>query len=55
LVVAGRCIQFAQETDDRASKISLLDLARGWLAMAEQSQKDRPAPTLVYETPPTKE
>ena len=55
LALAARCIQLAQETDDKASKLSLLDLARGWLAMAEQSEKDRQAPTLGYETPTTTE
>jgi hypothetical protein len=36
LVQAARCIKIVQETDDMASKLSLLDLARGWLGMAEQ-------------------
>jgi hypothetical protein len=36
LVQAARCIKLVQETDDMASKLSLLDLALGCLGMAEQ-------------------
>jgi hypothetical protein len=54
LMIAARCIELAQVADDNRSKLSLLDLARGWLAMAEQGEKNRQR-TLVYETPPRKE
>jgi hypothetical protein len=54
LVIAAKCIQLAQETDDNRSKLSLLDMARAWLAMAEQGEKNRQT-TPVYETPTRKE
>ena len=36
LVVAAKCMELAQLTDDLRNKLSLLDMARAWLAMAEQ-------------------
>jgi len=47
---AGVCFWLAQKTDDRDSKLILLDMARAWLALAEQGEKNRQT-TLVYETP----
>ena len=41
LVIAAKCIELAQESDDARIKLSLLDLARGWLAIAEQGGKNR--------------
>ncbi len=35
LALAANCIQLAQEANDKQSRLSLLDLARGWLAIAE--------------------
>jgi hypothetical protein len=36
LVVAAKCMELAQLTDDLRNKLSLLEMARAWLAMAEQ-------------------
>jgi hypothetical protein len=33
------------------SKSSLLDMARAWLALVAQGEKNNDAPTLVYQTP----
>ena len=54
LVIAAKCMELAQVTDDNQRKLSLLDMARAWLTVAEQSEKNRQT-TLVYETQPTKE
>jgi hypothetical protein len=56
-LLAGQCgvSMLAQGTHDTANKLSLLDLARAWLAIAEQGEKNRNSPTLVYETPPRHE
>jgi hypothetical protein len=54
LVIAAKCMELAQVTDDNKRKLSLLDMARAWLTVAEQSEKNRQT-TLVYETQPTKE
>jgi len=36
LVVAAKCIELAQVTDDTRNKLSLLDMAHAWLVLAEQ-------------------
>lgn len=41
LVIAAKCIELAQVTDDNRRKLSLLDMARAWLAVAEQGEKNR--------------
>ncbi len=46
----GVCLWLAQKTADRESRVILLDMARAWLALAEQGEKNRQT-TLVYETP----
>jgi hypothetical protein len=48
---AAECVRLAQQTSDPQSKSSLLDMARAWLALITQSEKNSEAPTLVYETP----
>ncbi len=48
---AARCVRLAQQTDDPESKSSLLDMARAWLALVTQGEKNSDAATLVYETP----
>lgn len=48
---AAKCVRLAQQTNDPQSKRSLLDMARAWLALAIQGEKNSEAPTLVYETP----
>jgi hypothetical protein len=49
-VHAATCIMLAQKTDDPHSKLALLDMARSWLALANQNDKNSQT-TLVYETP----
>ena len=48
---AAQCVRLAQLTNDPQSKRSLLNMARAWLALATQGDKNSEAPTLVYETP----
>lgn len=48
---ATECVRLAQQTSDPQSKKSLLDMARAWLALVTQGEKNNEAPTLVYETP----
>ena len=48
---AATCVQLAQQISDQQSKLSLLGLARAWLALAAQGDKNNEAATLVYETP----
>jgi hypothetical protein len=50
-VHAAECVRLAQKTSDPQSKSSLLDMARAWLALVTQGDKNNEAPTLVYETP----
>jgi hypothetical protein len=49
-VHAAQCIQLAQKTDDPDAKLALLDMARSWLALVNQNDKNSQT-TLVYETP----
>jgi hypothetical protein len=48
---AAECVRLAHQTSDPQSKRSLLDMARAWLALATQRERNREAATLVYETP----
>jgi hypothetical protein len=48
---AAECVRLAQKTGDPQSKRSLLDMARAWLALVTQVEKNAEAATLVYETP----
>jgi hypothetical protein len=48
---AAECVRLAQQTNDPHSKSSLLDMARAWLALVTQGEKNSDAATLVYETP----
>jgi hypothetical protein len=48
---AAECVRLAQQTADPQSKSSLLDMARAWLALVAQGEKNNDAPTLVYQTP----
>jgi hypothetical protein len=48
---AAECVRLAQQTNQPQSKKSLLDMARAWLALATQGDKNNEAPTLVYQTP----
>jgi hypothetical protein len=47
---AATCVQLAQKTIDSEIKIALLDMARAWLNLADQAEKNSQT-TLVYETP----
>jgi hypothetical protein len=49
LVQAARCLKLAQGSHDTANKLTLLDLARAWLTIAEQGEKNRSV-TLVDES-----
>jgi hypothetical protein len=44
---AANCIRLAQETNDTDSKLSLLDMARAWLALAEQGERNRDIETAM--------
>ena len=46
---AANCIRIAQETNDTASKLSLLDMARAWLALAKQGERNRDIETVVVQ------
>ena len=48
---AAECVRLAQKTNDPQSKSSLLDMARAWIALVTQGEKNSEAPTLVYQTP----
>ena len=37
---AAGCMEIARETDDREGKIALLNIARAWLALADQRHKN---------------
>jgi hypothetical protein len=47
---AKNCTQLAHNATDADSKMLLLDMARAWLVLADQAEKNS-ATTLVYETP----
>ena len=40
---AAECLEIARQTDDREGKIALLDIARAWLALADQHRKNSQA------------
>ncbi len=48
---AAQCIAIAQTAPDTPTKLTLLEIARGWLLLAEQADKNSET-VLVYETPP---
>jgi hypothetical protein len=48
---AAECVRLAQDTNDPQSKASLLAMARAWLSLVTQGEKNKDAPTLVYMTP----
>jgi hypothetical protein len=48
---AAECVRLAQQTNNPQSKSSLLDIARAWLDLAAQGDKNSEASTLVYQTP----
>jgi hypothetical protein len=51
---AAHCTEIAARTADRENKLTLLSMARAWLRLAEQADKNNE--TIVCETPgPTKE
>jgi hypothetical protein len=51
LVQAANCVRLAQITEDPARKLSLLDLARAWVAIAEQGDRNRQTTIVYHETP----
>jgi hypothetical protein len=48
---AARCVQLADKSRDQAIRLGLIDLARCWLRLAEQAEKNS-QPDLVYAEPP---
>jgi hypothetical protein len=48
---AAACVRFAQTVADIGGKLSLLDMAGRWLALAEEAEKNRDS-LLVFETRP---
>jgi hypothetical protein len=50
---AAECLEIAQKSDDREGKIALLDIARAWLALADQHDKNSQT-TLVDDAPETR-
>jgi hypothetical protein len=49
---AADCVKIAHSSSDPANKLSLLDMARSWLRLADQAEKNGDT-VLVYETPGT--
>jgi hypothetical protein len=47
---ATQCVQLAQNSSDHQAKLALLEMARAWLALAEQAIKNSET-ALIYETP----
>ena len=47
---AAHCFMLAKRATAREAKLVLLDMARAWLLLADQSQKNHQT-VLVYETP----
>jgi hypothetical protein len=47
---AAKCFMIARTFDDVPEKLSLLDMAQAWMALAEQAEKNEYLFT-VYETP----
>jgi hypothetical protein len=45
----ARCLSVAQNTTDSEAKIALLDMARAWLLLAEQNEKNDHTEMPVYE------
>ena len=48
-VHAAACLEIARTGNNREGKIALLDMARAWLALAEQHDKNNQS-TLIYES-----
>jgi hypothetical protein len=47
---AAQCVRLAHAATDPEAKLTLLDMAQAWLALAEQAVKNSET-VLVYETP----
>jgi hypothetical protein len=47
---AAQCVQLAHTATDSEAKLTLLDMARAWLALVDQAMKNSET-VLVYETP----
>jgi hypothetical protein len=48
---AAQCVELARKASDPETRLALLNMARAWLVLAEQADRNIHAPTLVYETP----
>jgi hypothetical protein len=47
---AAQCVVVARSLEGEAEKLSLLDMAQAWLALAQQAEKSGSL-VVVYETP----
>jgi hypothetical protein len=47
---AAQCLKLAAESTGQSSRVALLDMARAWMRLAEQAEKNSTL-DLVYETP----
>ena len=47
---AAHCVEIAQGRPDAASRAMLLTMAKAWMALADQAERNRET-ILVYETP----
>jgi hypothetical protein len=48
---AAQCFLVAEETTSVANRLALMEMARAWLHLAEQAEKNSHS-DLTYETPP---
>lgn len=49
---AAHCVEIARQVTSPNSRAALLTMAQAWLVLADQADKNRGAPTVIYETPP---
>ena len=47
---AAQCLLLANQTTNSKNKLALMEMARAWLRLADQAEKNSHA-DLVYETP----
>jgi hypothetical protein len=48
---AAECLRVAEQTADPTAKAELIAMARSWIALAAQAERNSQA-DIVYETPP---
>ena len=52
---AARCVEIARETSNPAARAALLTMAQTWMALADQADRNRKAPTPISEMPESRE